>query len=102
MAEKRVKTLEDEDAEISWHKNFGILAVGARERGNFGDETFTAWGTQVHGRLGSVGVEIGKRVDIALVLLHSAALPNTEKSLLEHLLSLLTHPFTHRRPCLSM
>ena len=78
------------------------MGVGGKERGNFRVESFTAWGSHVQGRCGSVAVDVSKRIDIALVLLHSAAFPKMEKSLLEHLLSLLTHPFTHRRLCLSM
>ena len=102
LAAKCLDALDDASAEISWHKNFGACAKEAREQGNFGEENFTAWGTQVRGREGKVATELGKRVDIAIVLLQAAALASTEKSLLEHLLSLLTHPFTHRRPCLAM
>ena len=102
LAESCISALEQENVEISWKKTFGVLGVGGKERGNFGEESFTAWGTHVQGCCGSVAVEVSKRIDIALVLLHSAASPKTEESLLGHFLSLLTHPFTHRRPCLSM
>ena len=75
LAESCIAALEQENVEIYWKKNFGVLRVGGKERGNFGDESFTAWGTHVQGRCGRVVVEVSKRIDIALVLLHSCAFP---------------------------
>ena len=49
-----------------------------------------------------MAAELNKRVDISIVLFNALALPSIERNLLEHLVSLLTHPFCHRRSCLSL
>ena len=98
LARDCVRALELEEVEVSHKKGFGALAENAP---NEGDEVFVTWGTRVHSPLGLVGVECTKRSDIACVLLRAVALPLTERSLLEHLISLLTHPLVHRRPLLA-
>jgi len=101
LAQKALDVLERNQVDIAWHKNFG--ACKRDEKGEFGvgDENFVVWGTEVRSKPGLVGAEVSKRLDIAMLLLRATALPYTERKIVEHLLSLTTHPFCHRRVCLS-
>ena len=42
LAEKCIDALEKDSVEISWKTFFGVLGLCAKERGQFGDESFTA------------------------------------------------------------
>ena len=84
--------------DIAWHKGFGsAAAVTDGEEEKHGLPVFTAWGSEVHSEIGSVGTTPGKRVAIAALLLRMLIKPRAERQLVERALALISHPASHRR-----
>ena len=88
--------------EIANHKGFGSArAVEAHEETPVGDEVFTMWGTEVASRPGLVGTPPSKRLAISCLLWQVVLLPTIERQVFERCLSLVIHPFSHRKEFMS-
>ena len=101
LTQKVLETLESNGVDIAWHKGYGTGSRNKDGQYGVGEPDFTTWGTQVRNGPGLVGGEVNKRIDIAILLMRAISLRYTERNIVEHLLSLLTHPLCHRRCCLS-
>jgi hypothetical protein len=64
-------------------------------------QTFTAWGTEVHGKSGKVGAPRATRVQLVHLGLLALSLPVLSKELLQSLLGSLVYPLSHRKVLMS-
>ena len=98
LMRRALEALAHAKLDIAWHKGFGSAAAVTDEKEEkLGLPVFTAWGSEVHSEIGSVGTTPGKRVAIAALLMRILIKPRAERQLVERALSLISHPASHRR-----
>ena len=98
LVKKSLGTLTSAGLDMAEHKGFGSAqACELEDEMPVDDEVFTMWRTEVASRAGTVGTPPRKRLAIACVLWQVILMPTVERQTFERCLTLVIHPFSHRK-----